>query len=292
MIESTGDTYQSSQYAKTLAISHAKVGKSCFLIGGALGLLPWQKFGGIVDKPEHLHVMTFDANALGHVNLFLKKTCGAPDAAFKYHVINMQDDLRRTSESQRDYDMTFYNLILSKLMEIWDKVRAKKGVHALIISSLTGLAQGVERGLVGPPGSSGGGRGYADRNKWTLLSQQLNEVRNYAQIDGGHTIWEAHLDQTTSNDGVTKETIRVRGEAGRSWGYNVEQVFKIQRSFGKVHAGTKCDLMHFNTKPTTDFIANGRGFNELLGAEEPDISHTYYKLGLTIGQWGRKSKAA
>lgn len=42
MKEQTGSTYQSTEYAKMLAVGEAKMGKTCSLVAGALGVLPWQ----------------------------------------------------------------------------------------------------------------------------------------------------------------------------------------------------------------------------------------------------------
>lgn len=289
MIKQTLGTYQGSKYAKMLAASEAKVGKTCFLVGSLLGVLPWQKYGGVVDRPDHLHVVTFDMSALDGVFQFLQQSCGATGEIEKARIYNMQDDFRRVADQDNAYDLTFYNQAVATIQEIQEIARREKGVHALLISSLTGLAEGVERGIIGPPGSSGGGRGYGDQNKWTLLSHQLHELRHFAQIDDLHCVWEAHIDKKPT-DGGTKESIRVRGEAGRSWGYNVEQVFRIRRQFGQKHPNTKVDLTHLDTRPTGDYVANGRGFTENLEEKEYDMTLALHKLGKQIGRWGAKKK--
>lgn len=293
MKEQTGETYESSKYAKALLASESKVGKSCYLVASALGALPWQRHGGIVDRPENLHVITFDANALGNMNRFLVETCGAPKEALKYRVYNLQDDMRRVSESDSDYDMGFYNTVFQALMLIQDRA---KGVPVVLFSSLTGLAAGVERSIIGPPN----GKGYSDPSKWVALAHQLTEIQNFAQIDKWHVLWEAHLDKPPpppmkAAENPPKESIRVSGKAGRHWAYNVEQVFRIRRQMGMKHTGTKVDQVYLDTQPALDFIASGRGFTEALSAKEPDMTVAFHKLGLQIGRWNapaREPKAA
>lgn len=279
MKEQTGATYQSAPYAKMLAVSEAKVGKTTYLAAAALGALPWQKSGGIVDKPENLHIMTFDANAAGGLRRFLTETCGCKDDVLGFNVLNLQDDLRKTSESDSEYDMTFYNTVCVAI----DKARQRaKGVPVFLISSLTGLAYGLERSLVGPPT----GKGYSDQSKWKALAHQLNEIRNYCQVDVWHCIWEAHIDKpaATGQGGVAvKEGIRVSGEAGRNWAYNVEQVFRIRREFNTPYNNTKCDKVYLDTRAAMDFIANGRNFTECLEAKEYDPALALHKLGIPIG---------
>lgn len=288
MIEQTGDSYTSSQYAKTLAASVAKVGKTSFLVGSALGVMPWQTKGGIITEPRNLHVFTFDANALGGTKRFLLETCGAPKEALGFSVYNFQDDARRVSMNQGDYDPSMFAAFMQALRTVGEKA-AKGGVHTLLISSLTGIAGALERAIVGPPQ----GKGYADPSKWKTLSHQLNEIRNYAQVDQWHTIWEAHVDKPNpgpmgGNAAPPKETIHVSGEAGRNFAYNVEQVFRIVRLYGETFKSTKCDGVYLDTRPAMDFISSGRGFTEALDPKEFDLTHAYQKLGLKVGGWGAK----
>lgn len=282
----TGFTYKSAEYAKALTASEAKVGKTTFLIGSCLGVLPWQKSGGVVDTPENLHVISFDSNALGGIARFITETCKAPKEALNFKVYNLQDTMRRVSESDNDYDMSFY----FEVMEAIEKIRqTAKGVPAVIISSLTGLASGFERAIVGPPT----GKGYSDPSKWKALAHQLHEVQNFVQVDRWHTFWEGHVDkpatmQVGQNAPQAKETIRVSGEAGRNWGYNVEQIFRIRRNFGTVFGQSKVDQVYLDTRPSLDFVASGRGFTEALEPKEPDLTVALDKLGLKTGHWGAK----
>lgn len=291
MKEQTGANYQASRYAKALCISEAKVGKTCALIGWALGVLPWCKSGGIVTKPEHLHVITFDANALGGVARFLRQTCGAPESALGYNVYNLQDDFRKVTESDNDYDTTFYNAVFNVISLIERKVASAgpNSVHCVVVSSLTGLAAGLERAVVGAPGQK---KGYgSDPSKWKALAAQLQELQHYLQVDRWHCIWEAHLDKGSSFDMANKESaasqesIRVSGQAGRNWAFNVEQVFKIRRNFGTRHPNTQCDKVMLDTRPSASFLATGRGFTEELAPLEEDMAGAFKKLGLVTGEW-------
>jgi hypothetical protein len=291
--EQTGATYQSAQYMKGLPIAESKVGKTAFLTASCLGALPWQKEGGLVDRPENLHVITFDSNAAGGLARFLTQTCGAPAEATKFRIYNLQDAMTRTSLNDDDYNMDLYNDVLSVLDTI--RGRAGQGVHAVLISSLTGLAAGLERALIGPPK----GKGYSDPSKWKALAHQLHEIQNFAQLDQWHIFWEAHLDKPAQmkvgknddGDNRPKESIRVSGEAGRNWAYNVEQVFRLRRMFGQKAPGTQCDVVYLDTKPSLEFIAAGRGFTETLEAKEYCLTSVARKLGCKTGNWGAKAVA-
>jgi hypothetical protein len=289
----TGAGYQSTKFAKLMAVGENKLGKTCFTVAGALGVLPWQKNGGVVDSPKSLHVVTFDSNALGGIQSFLK-SCGAPDAALDFNVYNLQDDFRRVSENEKDYDPTFYSAIFQAL-EAVDKAVKDSTTSMLVFSSLTGAAAGIQRGIAGPPGHDGKQvRSTMDQNKWSMLGQQLVELQNWGQRDRWHCIWEAHLDRANTGakddrgQPVEKDIIRVQGSAGKNWGYNVEQIVRIRRQFGRTHPGTKLDLTSFDTRPNFDFVAGGRNFTEKLSPSEPDMTEMFTKLGLKTGNWKMK----
>lgn len=287
----TGETYQSSVYAKAMLVSESKVGKSCFMVASALGVLPWQKYGGIVDRPENLHILTFDANALGGIARFLTETCKAPKEALKFRVYNMQEDLRQVSVSGDDWDYTLLNTVSNALNLVRDRA---KGVPVLHISSLTGLAQALERALAGPPGTKKGAG--MDQSKWGAFSHQLNEIRNFAQLDLWHCLWEAHVYKpaATGQDKteVPKESLQISGKSGQSFPYNVEQVFRVRRQFGSTYKDSNCDITYLDTRPAMDFIANGRGFTESLEPKEYDLTKAFQKLGLKVGGWGAKKLKA
>lgn len=290
MQRQTGSNYQGSNFAKALFVSEGKVGKSSFEIASALGVLPWQKYGGVVERPEDLYVITFDANALGGIQRFLMESCKAPKEALNFNVFNLQDDMRKASERDTPYDETFYNLCVSVVQKIGNEIKGG-GVPMMIFSSLTGMAAGLERSIVGGPN----GKAYSDPMKWKMLAHQLHTIQNFAQVDRWHCIWEAHVDKSENMQvgagagPAVKETIRVSGEAGRNWGYNVEQVFRLYRNYGQRFEKTNIDTVYMDTQPKMGFVANGRNFNEALAPKEYDMTHTFMKLGLKVGHWGQKA---
>lgn len=294
MDEQTGETYVSAEYAKALAASDAKVGKTTFLVCSALGALPWQKFGGVVDRPEHLHILTFDANALGGLGDFITSSCGKDKSFLKYRVYNLQNEFKEVSRSRDEWNFTLYNAVMSTLETINQRVVKEGGVHVLIFSSLTGFAEGILRAVSGPPDEDRKGSGM-DPSKWQGLAQQLIDVRNVAHTDTHHCIWEAHIDRApvfamkkSADDSAPKESIHVPGSAGRNWSFNVEQVFRLRREYGGEYENTGIDNMFLDTRPSGSFIANGRAFNEKLKPREPDMTVAFHKLGLLIGRYGSK----
>lgn len=246
-----------------------------------------------MDRPEHLHVLSFDSDALGGLHKFLTSACGLKDGLSGVDVLNLEDDARSCSSRTNEYDYTFYNAVMTSLQLVQDST-SKKGVHALVISSLTGMAAGLERSIFGAPGgldrgASGGKKGFgADPAKWKLFSQQVHEIRNFAQMDRLHCLWEGHIDKPgglgLKDEEQKKETIRVSGEAGRNFGFNVSHIYRIRRLFGQKHPGTKIDKVFLDTQPTLDFVAGGRGFSE-LEPQEADMTAMFNKLGLEVGQY-------
>lgn len=296
MIKQTGETYTSSRYGKSLVVSEAKVGKTCNLVGGLLGVLPWQKNGGVVTAPKHLHVIAVDANAVGGVKRFLLDTCKATKETLGFTIWNIQDDVRRISEADDDYDMSLFNTLMGVQRQIREEVAAagQSAVAAVVYSSLTTIAGALERGVVGPPKGSG----YADPNKWKIVQHQLNEIRSYGQIDFAHTLWEGHIYQpppppamkkNANADDLPKEKLQISGQAGHNFPNNVEQIFRMRRQFGTKSPGTECDQVYLDTQAALAFVAGGRNFTEALNPKEYDITIAYNKLGLRIGRWGMKA---
>lgn len=293
MKESTGNAAADSLYLKAMAAAEGKVGKTVYLIGAMLGLLPWQKFGGLVTAPEYLHVIAVDYGAITGVKHTLKKL-GAPHEALNFHMLSLQDDYRSIFQSQVEWDSTFYNASFQALRAVESAVAKKpKGVHAVLLSSVTTWANGIERGIAGPPGGDSGtkkGSGM-DESKWQAVYGQVNEFRNYLQADKWHTLWEAHIDKVvpfSRDQGEAKENIQIRGRAGRDFPNNVEQVFRIRRNMGATVEGTEFDEMYLDTRPNMEFFAGGRGSTELLKPHEPDLVRAAHKLGLRVGGWGAK----
>lgn len=296
-IEQTGSTYQGSNFAKAVMVSTAKTGKTCFIVASALGALPWQREGGVVDHPKNLHVIAIDANSLGGIRDFLIKSCNAPEEALQYKVWNLQNAVREAYAETEDYSLTFYNVLVTTLNKIHQQC---KGVPFIHIASLTGAAMALERSIIGPPGSGGrknssgepSGRGYSDMSKWKSLEHQLFSLQNMFQVDLAHCAWEAHVDVGPAPVGnaEVKTSIRVSGSAGRHWATNAEQVFSIKREFGQRYKETQVDKCHLETKTGLEALQiNGRRFNECLDPQERDMTVAFKKLGLKVGHWNARS---
>lgn len=286
MIEQTGATYTSSEYFKMLIAANAKDGKTSFLVGSILGALPWQKNGGLVTKPEHLHIITFDANAFGGVKDFITKSCGKPPSYTEaIKVYNMQEDVAKLYANDVDWDLSLFNTLMNVYDIIQQRV-AKGGTHAIVISSVTGLAKAIQRGIAGPPSERKKGSGM-DASKWQSLDGQLSEIQNTFQRDTAHVFWEAHVDKTPEfgqgkdgNDGP-KETIQIAGKAGRWWAFNTEQALRLRRE--PLNRMGAVDKVYMDTRPSADFLSGGRNFTERLEPKEYCLVSMASKLGLKVG---------
>jgi hypothetical protein len=201
----------------------------------------------------------------------------------------LQDDLRAAMVGHGDWDNTFFNAIANTLQDIASSAR---GTPLVLFSSLTGLAQALERALAGPPGLDGKKGAGMDMAKWAAFSHQLSEIRNLGQQDIWHSVWEGHVLKITrkgQSGETTEESLQISGKTGQSFAYNVEQVFRIRRMFGSTYKDTKCEETFLDTRPSMDFIAGGRNFTESLDAKEWDMTKAFMKLGLQVGNWGAKS---
>lgn len=294
MIEQTGSTYLSSEYLKAFIVATAKVGKTVGIVSQALGVFPGQKYGGLVDAPEHLHVITLDSNAAGGIQTFLTETCGASKEALGFRIYNMQEDVRQVASTKGDWNMQLYNTLMSAHGTIKQRVKREGGVHVVVVSSLTTLFGGLKRALAGDPaGKKGGGM---DMAKWETLGQQVTEIRNLFQQDEWHCIWEGHIMQVPVNtqskgdDQEMKEAVQLQGSAGRDFPNNVEQIFRMKRMFGERAGNSRADRIYLDTQADLQGIIGGRCFNELLDAKEFDLALTAHKLGTKIGRWGAQKK--
>lgn len=291
-IKQTGATYRSSRFAKTLAVGPSKLGKTTALVANLLGVFPWQKYGGVITRPENLHIITCDASALSGVATFLTKYCNAPVEALNYNVYNFQDVIRETFELEADnpknkgYDSALFASLLACRDDIEQQCKKSGEVSAVLVSSLTGLAGGIERAMMGRPDD----RGYGDQNKWQIFKARMFEIQNVFHRDLWHCIWEGHITKVPkggkNNDGEEKDSLSVSGKAGKDWAFNVEQVFRLRREL-QLYEKTGINQVKFDTKPTLDFVANSRGSMELAD-QEIDLTVVYKKLGLEVGQWGFK----
>lgn len=294
MIECNGDSYLSSKYAQAFCAAEAKIGKTCFILASLLGVMPQQAHGGVVDHPSHLHLITFDMAAAAGVKQFLLKTCKAPAEANQFRVYNMQEDVLKVSLSEKPWDYYLYNTYLATLRLIADRIRSSPGIHAVVVSSVTGLAQGLQRAIGGPPGLGSDKKGSAmDMAKWTGYGDQLTEIRSATHALDAHVVWEAHIDKRIQKgqQGETEtEGTALRGQSGQSFPYNVAQVFRIRREYGMKVNGTECDSVYLDTRPSMEWVAGGRNFTEALQPRETDMMLAFHKLGLAVGRWGKKAK--
>lgn len=295
----TLESYTSAVYGKELFLAEAKVGKTITLVGNLLGVMPWQENGGVVDDPAHLHVITFDASALGGALKFLTEQCGAPKDIGRVHVKNLQSTANQAFASDTPYDPRFLTKVYDAIHEIQDK-STKGGVHALVISSLTVCAKAMLRSIAGPAFGILDGKGQMkaspmDQNKWGLFKQQLTELQFSTQVDTYHTIWEAHHGEKqskktdASGNPLTYDSIQVDGSAAQTFPAQVERPYVMKRIKGGWKTGSKVDMVEFDTQPNLDFsdsIMSGRQVVGVLEPKEQDLTVMFSKLGLAVGQWG------
>lgn len=270
----------SSDYMKAFCVAEGKVGKTTYLASAILGALPHQTEGGLVDKPEHLHLIGFDEGFVDGLLKFLRDTCKKPAPYLELSVHDLTDTVRKAYRSS-GWDYGVSSAVQTELNAIKQEA-SRGGVHAVVFSSLTGLANGIKAGLAGMPDPTKKGSGM-DQSKWDGMSHQLNYLRNIAQEDLWHTFWEGHITKTSGKDEEDqKETNGIQGNAGKLWGFNVEQIFRLRREMAK-YPNTTIDKVYMDTRPTLDFVSGGRGFNESLDAKEYDIVAVAKKLGKKVG---------
>jgi hypothetical protein len=275
-----------------MGMAGIKEGKTVFLVGSLLGVWPGQKFGGVVSRPENLHIVSIDTIAMrGCVN-FLIKHCGAPEEIKKVRIYNMEEDARKAYASDTEWDYEFYNTLLDTYRRIRD--RCTGGVHAMLTSSLTAVGQALKRSLSGKPGAGQKKGSGMDMAKWDALGSQLAEIRNVAQLDAAHCVWEAHLDKKTEGTGheeVTKDTLSLQGSTGKSFAMNVGMPFRLRKMPGqKYKTHPAVDQVVIETKPSLSFLSQGRGFAELAD-RETDLTSVLRKLGYKVGHYGQKKLA-
>lgn len=286
MIAATGRTFVETKFGKPLIVSEAKNGKTAYLVAQSLGVFPGQTQGGLVDHPSNLHVVGVDTMALDKLRDFLLKTCKAPENVLDFHTYNWEEDARATADRLEGDEYTFANKFLMFLRDLDTKY---KGTSVLVISSITGLAQALERSMKGAPMGD-----ISDRmsiGRWMEYGRLMTEIRNVAQRNTHHTLWESHIykpqpsPMAKKSDAPPTEELEVLGQPGRGYAQNVSHIFRLRRVRGQVVKGTTCDQMFLDTRPTGDFIPGGRGVTELLSAQEPDMVVAFQKLGLQVGGW-------
>lgn len=289
MIKMTGESVIESKYAKFLITGSTKMGKTVTMMAMALGLMPWQKYGGVC-APQDLHLLGFDEATAQGVNTFFKML-NAPPEAYKYTYWNMQDDVRSAMRTQNEYDYTFYNKVMQVIRDNILPAMHRRPGGVLIPSSLTTLGLALERSVAGPAGIKPGGG--MDQSKWGDFARQVTDIRSEAQVDTHHCLWEAHIykppNTSQNKDAEKEESLQVSGKAGFNFPNNVGAVFRLQRKRGQVHPGTKIDQMFFDTR--TEMAYTGRCVTEQLRPQEVDLTYMISKLGHKVTFWGRKAEA-
>lgn len=273
-----------AQHLNAFCVAEPKCGKTTFLAASALGALPGQK-GGLVSSPEHLHILAFDSIAVEGLDKFLLGACGKPESWLNVNVINMADDIRQAYAEESANNYRWFSAVRKAITEVQKSVASKPGVHAVIVSSLTGAAETFVRAIGGAPSDgttkkSGSGM---DQDKWQLLSSQLVDFRAKMATDTAHVLWEGHVARIpATNTEPAKEGIQIPGKTGQNWGFNVDQVFRLKREMAK-YPNTTIDKVFMDTRPTMDFIAGGRGFGTQLDPREYDLAQAAQKLGKRVG---------
>jgi hypothetical protein len=291
MKESSGADYEGGDYFNLLAVSYAKVGKTVKLVADSLGVFPGQKFGGLVDTPENLHVIAVDNEALGGIQDVLLESCGAPKESLGFRVYNMQQDVMKLS--QDPWDFTIFNTLITVRKLIQQRI-AKGGVHCVIMSSLTTIGATIKRAIAGDAASKQQKGSGMDMAKWDALGMQLNEIRIAFQALNAHVIWEGHVFKPQGEDQngapSKKESLQLQGSTGQNFPNNVGQILRLHRMFGERLPGTKMDKVVYDTQPELEFLIGGRAFNERLDPKETDLTLIAHKLGRKIGRWNAPKK--
>lgn len=292
--------HKSTQYGDELFVAKAKAGKTITILGNVLGAFPWQENGGIVDKPEHCHVMAFDAAAVVGACEFFIEECGAHKDIGKVNIYDLKPAISKAYAST-DYNMEFPSTVMDVLRAINEKV-AKGGVHVLLVSSLTTLAKGWVRSISGPALTtekfgSGMQKSPMDRNKWNLFKQQMAEMQWQFKSTARHTLWEGHLGQRISEDANPAtgkkdvwDTVQIDGETAETFPANVERPWEVVRETAlSTHAkNTKLTKAYFNPFPKFNFhgVSTGRKATTVLSPKEYCLTKAFHALGLRTGHWG------
>lgn len=288
------DVDNKAKHARALVVAEPKVGKTTYLVASCLGLLPNQK-RSLVTTPKHLHVLAIDSSAVEGIDHFLTNLCGVEDAngALDVDVWNFSSSVEAAMNGTQARNTAFYVELLDSIEKLKQEILKTGGVHAVIVSSLTGLAEVFKRSISGPPiqrkddGSIAKVSGSAmDVDKWQMLGSWLVDVRVKLQVDTHHTFWEGHVYKKPKKidepqDAPQKESLFIEGKVGENWGFNVDQVFRLMRESVK-HPNTKIDRVYLNTQPKLDFIANGRAFGSRLSPREDDLVDALEKLGKEV----------
>lgn len=286
----SGSQMKPAEYIKGLFMSYAKAGKTSFLVAQALGVMPWQKYGGVVTKPQHLHVIALDQDALDGIPDMLEM-CKAPDEARAYDLYDMREDYRSLVDSEKPYSHGFFTTLVQISQEIIQKIQPGE-VHVVHMSSFTTMAKAVERAMLGRPtgfvNSTGGtsGKGIGSYDAWGMLKLQMMDLQSAFQKDRFHMFWESHIERVLTKEGA-EDTLQVHGSSAKQWPNNTSHNFVIRRNKQSFYEDTQINPMYIEPRASMSFIAGGRNENR-LNNEEPDLTVCLKKLGLLVGRWGYK----
>lgn len=277
-------TTLSSPYARQVYMGDAKLGKTTWLVASLLGALPHQT-ESVVSAPENLHILGLDESWGEGLAEFIRDVCKRPASWLNVSVHDLAE-ARRKSGLANGNDYSFSNIVQAEIAKI-NAATAKPGVHAVVVSGLTGLAEGLYTGLAGLPGGTneetgkvakGGGM---DQSKWQDLERQFIAARNRLQCNQHHVFWEAHIymdKRLQGNQEVLVEALAAgKGGGGKHFGANVDYVFRLRREAAK-HPGTAVDKVFVDTKPSMGTFTSGRKAT-LLDDKETDLVTILKKLG-------------
>lgn len=298
VLPNTLGSYSAGKYGNELVLAPAKIGKTVTIVGSLAGVMPWQEYGGVVDDPAHLHVITFDAVTMDGALDFYINQCGAPREVANIKVHNLEKDARKAFASTSEYDGTFAAKVYDAVHKVQDAA-AKGGVHALVIASLTMCAKAWLRSISGPAFSGGGPmkKSPMDQNKWGLFAQQMTEFQFHVQADVYHTVWETHWSEKESktkkdSTGAAQvfDSIQVQGKTAEQFPAQCARPYMLARQKGGGHGPhKKVDMVLWDTQPNLDFgesVMAGRKVVGVLEPKESDLTSMFARLGLAIGGWG------
>lgn len=276
----------SSKWARQIYMADAKLGKTTWLVASLLGALPEQT-GAVVSAPKNLHLIGIDEGFADGLSEFIVGQCKKPESLLDVTVHSLSED-RRRSGLGGEWDFNFFNKFTRVISQI-EAATKGPGVHAVVVSGLTSLAEGLYSGLAGIPGGStesgkiakGGGM---DQSKWQDLGRQIISLRNRLHIDQHHVFWEAHIHQDKKMQGNQEVMVEAlyagKGAESKHFAANVEYIFRLRRETAKF-PNTLIDKCFLDTKPTMGTFTTGRK-STLLNEKETDLLTVLTKFGKNV----------
>lgn len=277
-----------NKYARATVAATAKEGKTTWLISSLLGALPEQE-GSVVTSPAHLHVISVDSAAVEGIGHFLTNLCKADPACLGVDIWDLSGDVSAALNEQTPKSYKFFNRMKEVIDTIQREVQQKPGVHATVVSSLTGVAEAILRSISGPVKENSSGSAM-DPDKWQLFANMLIELRVKLQVDIQHVFWETHVykkppglnmrNESAKEAQPEKETLMIPGKSGVNWGFNVDQVWRMRREVAR-WPGTPIEKVFIDTQPKMDFLSSSRGASKLKPIEY-DLYAVLKKLGKIV----------